>query len=454
MLGPLLSHIQARILPEADRGASLQTTLISKQWFRKAPARHVTWLVFVGDESEPRFVVRQATEPSANQALDREAQLLRDIGSRTPTPLAPSVLDATTINGLRVLISRYVSGSRSVVAELAEVARIGGIDPADAERLFAQHFEMASRALLRLRAVAAGSTLPEDGDAEAGLLLHEALSWFGREHRNQIGLTRGALESVFNTAAGTAHLPAKLVHCDFVPGNLLSVGENTMLVDWEGARWSTFWWFDPLKFVYMYLTELNRFGIMNEYDDPVDAFLRYLDGGLVDFQGQADLFLERAGFPVRERDTMRAYWLAFALFEMKLFLSVCENPEVHVAPYGRLIGGILDLGDSPGGVQEQLERLQESSRITERDYATLQAEHAKLREEHANLQADLEQQYNKACRLATLVENEQARVARLQERLRLSEEELARIRESKLWQLGSVYWRILSRFGHSQKSNR
>lgn len=468
MLGLLLDRIQTQILPKADRGTSLHATLISKQWFRKGPAQHVTWLVFVGDEVEPRFVARQAVEPGANETLDREAQILKEVCSRIAAPLAPPVLDVTTINGLRVLISQYLPDSKSVVAELAQVPLIGGIGAVDTGRLFARHFEMALRALLHLRTITAESTLPAAGDSEAGQLLHEALSWFDSEHRNQIGLTRGALESIFATVADSALPAAGLVHFDFVPGNLLSAGENVILVDWEAARWSTFWWFDPLKFVYMYVTELNRFGITENGDDPVASFLRYLDGDLAEFHVQADRFLEQTGFPVGERDTMRAYWLAYALCEMKLFLSACPNPEVQLAPYGRLIGGILDLGDSPGGVQEQLERLQAAYRRVERDSASLQAEHAKLLEERDKLQEDktklqedktrlqagLDQQSRESAHLAQSLKDERARIAGLQERLRLSEQELAQIQGSKLWKLGSAYWRILSWLGHSSKGNR
>jgi hypothetical protein len=479
MLGLLLSHIRKSLLSAADRETSLHATLISNQRFRKGRARHVTWLVFVGDEVEPRFIARQAVEPGANEALEREAALSEEINSRLPAPLAPPVLDSTTINGLRVLISPYIAGSRSVVAELAQVARIGGVDVDDARRLFARHFDMASRVLFSLRDVPPKSSEQQNGESEAGYLLHEALSWFGPEHRNQMGLTRGALESIFDTVANSASGPASVVHFDTVPGNILAVGENLVLVDWETARWSTFWWFDPLKFVYMYLADLNRFGIIEDGDnrDPVSTFLHFLGGAFTDFHDQAEVFLESMGFPVGERDAIRSYWLAFALCEMKLFLSVSDNPEVNAAPYGRLIGGLLDLGDSPGSVQEQLERLQEIHRTMEREHASLQAQHTTLQRENNRLQDDnnrlhddnnrlhddnnrlqddndrlraaLELRSNEVVQLQAQVESERTNIEKLRERLRLAEDELAHIWDSRLWKVGSVYWKILSWMGRS-----
>jgi len=481
MSAQVLDHVRASVLSGRDSRHPLHATLLSKQWFRRADRRHATWLVFVGDGEEPRFVVRQAIDPSGNESLFREARIMEEAASLASTPLVPRVLDTATAGGLAVVISEYVPGSRSISAEIAGAHRTGELEGDGAAGFFSRHFKLASRVLSSLRGAAGEPLEPGAADSEAGQLLHEALSWFGREHRNQMALTRGALELVFETVSEHAGHGAGLVHFDFTPGNLLLAGDDVMLVDWEAARRSTFWWFDPLKFVYWYVAELATLGLLDGGDDPIEAFLLFLEGKLDRITGPAHAFLEELGFPVRERDTMRAFWLAYSLCELKLFLGVCEAPEAQLAPYGRLIGGILDLGDSPGGVQEQLERLQEeqASLHEERDrlreerdrlreerdrlreehtrmvaeYGRLDHEYARARNEMDQLRASLKAGTGKTNRLQRALDDERERSSQLEARLNEIHEELKQIWSSKLWKAGSLYWRVLSGLGLTSRKH-
>ncbi|MFV1979843.1 MAG: phosphotransferase, partial [Rhodothermia bacterium] len=313
------------------------------------------WLIFVGQEKEPRFVAYQAICGEGNDRLLREVELLKEVAA-VSGEILPRLLDVWNILGLTVVIFAHVDGAVSITADLARSRRIGDLSSEMKKELYAGHFEMARHVVASLRSTV-DRRCEIDPKVEAGQLLHSALSWFSSKDREEIGLLRGAMADLFEEISEAGSHGTGIVHFDCAPGNILQTDDRLIVIDWEFAQPSTFWWFDPLKFVYTYVVELCRFGLLE--DEPIEFLGRYLEGTSDPFAEEANAFLDACGLPVRKRDRMRAFWLAFALREMRLFVDVCASPEFQLGPYKRMIDAIVGMGEWTKNAQEVQRQLDE-----------------------------------------------------------------------------------------------
>ena len=446
MRSALLTEIATNpaLWPEGAPPRSPEVMLLVRQGFRCGGRQRVTWLVFERDATRPFLVARHFASPAWNGAvIDEHAFLSRlarsSCGSLVPVPLATATI------GSRAVLFERASPGLPLPRAWDGVCRT---DPQRAPLVLGEHFALASQVIGRLDSTSLPA--PAGGVQEAVGRLEQRVARLAEQH--PLALDLAAASDGFARAVGLfADLPnprLRTVHGDFVPANLLQWPQGVHLIDWEyRVDASPLWPFEALKFTYFELWECCRRGLLGLPSDHRSAFRLFVEGRAGAFQEQADRFFDSLGLPCQEAESRSALWAFFFLAEIALMTEVADlvywrplvdelswvlDPAARrvVAPDG---GAASPQGEAPATADGGRSSAAVESEAPAADREALVAELAEAVAERDALRSESAEATQ--CIAALAAERDAARTT------------LETFQRSRLWQLGSVYWRLRKLLG-------
>jgi hypothetical protein len=380
MLGGILKHIQesSGLFCGTNQVGALNAILLTRQSFRKPGRERLTWLVFREGESRPFLVARHYGDPHYNHLLEQEYHVTAQLYASLADRVVPEPLDLTMLEGYSVSFERWFDG-RTLSAELFHQAQLDP-EPQAVLWLMRDHLEVARRLLLSVDSIARPAC-PNDLEAE---LVGGYQAFRTRTtvlDKNSTLLLDAALGRLLRLSE---HVPLKrrLVNLDFVPFNVLRSHSDARIIDWEYHQESTLWFFEPLKFVYWYLVELSRRGLLGLSQDCRTAYAQYLRGEREEVSTVLNRFLGSFDLAVDDPAVLHMLWLSYFLREANLVATVSSVWSGFAQTYLSLLRLVLQQED---GLQSTRLIVSFQTEVAEREQA-VQAISAQLAAKEAQLE--------------------------------------------------------------------
>ncbi len=418
--------------------------LLVRQGFRRDGRQRVTWLVFEQDARRPFVVARHYASPAWNGALAEEYDHLNGLARSTCGSLVPEPLATTTIES-RVVLFERASPGLPLPRGWDEVRRT---DLRRAPALLEEHFALAATVIGRLDATARPA--PTGSVQEAVGRLERRLAELAEHHQLELDLP--AASEAFSRAsqvlanASASHL--RTVHGDFVPANLLQWPHGVHLIDWEyRIDSSPLWTFEALKFTYFELWEVCRRELLDLPSDLTSAFRLFIGGRAGVFQDHAERFFVSLGLPCQHEESRTALWALFFLVEIVLMAEVAD--PVYTRPLAeqlgwlvnptarRLVAAEVGAGASGGTAAAPAEHVDST---TSAEIARLTADRERLACQHADAVGECDA-------LRSELAEARSRLTTLAAERDASRMELERFQQSRLWRLGTLYWKLRELIG-------
>src|SRR5579862_689479 len=241
--------------------AEIDPLLISKGHSKNAKSRRVTILWFNRGEDRPFLSTRFCLDPSYNRSLVKES----DASSYFRKKLilcVPESLGIHAVCGTQVYFEKPVAG-KSLSAELVDYV-IEHSDLSSLESLpalVAHHFSLAATVIESLDLCAIKTSATNSSEEIA-----ELLSDVSTYARGGIPIPATEISSLAERILRGVLKRKRLVHFDFVPGNIFSDGDSFTIIDWEHSRESCLLPVETMRFIAYYFGQLVELGVIPSAD--------------------------------------------------------------------------------------------------------------------------------------------------------------------------------------------
>ncbi|MCS7017135.1 MAG: hypothetical protein NZM42_13600, partial [Gemmatales bacterium] len=448
MRNRILQHIcnNPEIFGETGLPTSLDAILLSRQSFRRSGRQRLTWLIFRAGQPRPSWVARHYANPRWNDLLEQEYAICAKLHAKLPVSIVPEPLSFALLEGQAVAFERWFDG-RTLSAELARQVS-ADTDSQALYQLIEKHLAIVRDLILTLHA--------EAQPANADDLKRELLGCFQTLRSGLVSLDPDEVMLLDAALSRLLHLPPalpirkRLVNLDLVPFNILRSPSSVRVIDWEYHEVGTLWFHEPLKFVYWYLFDLSRLGVLGVSPKFDVAFKQYFAGENGSLAILFNRFLCSLDLPADDPVLLQRLWLAFFLREIDLIASVSSSLLSH---HWITLRPQLDVVLQADGLRRaylinELQQREEQIKtlVTEREQ-TIQQLSTQLAEREQNIaeqKREIEELHSKVSERDRALEIYNERLTALARDLEESQEKIRAIWSSNSWKVTRPF-RFISR---------